>query len=331
MCTKTPLISIIVPVYNASDYLDKCIESILAQTYNNIQIIIINDGSTDTSDLIIEQYANKDKRVRAINTDNNGVAAARNIGIDMAEGVLIGFVDADDWIEADMYDSLYTDMLFYNADVSSCGHNKITMCGERLVNFSECVGNISLYSDKQSIMKYSIHTYPYLWCKLFKKHLFEGLRFPEDKAFEDLHLIYQLLERADIISCNPAKKYNYLQRPSSLSQNVSTPAAFDVFDARVGMCAFISTSYPTLLPLALPKLYMALIWIAERTCETKSTYEIYQHKLDEAIETVRTYPYISCGISQNDELLLKLLLSNMKHIAITAFLQKKVSCSNDIT
>ena len=114
------LISIIVPVYNVEQYLDDCLISIINQTYKNIEIILIDDGSTDKSGKICDEYAKKDSRIIVIHKENGGVSSARNAGLRIAKGAYIGFVDPDDWIAEDMYEVLYSNAKKYDADVSVC-------------------------------------------------------------------------------------------------------------------------------------------------------------------------------------------------------------------
>lgn len=118
---SSPLISIIVPVYNVEPYVSKCLESILRQTYQNIEIIIIDDGSTDGGSDICDAYAHKDKRIKVIHQSNEGVSGARNVGLRIAKGEFIGFVDSDDWIEADMYEYLLQNIQQQDADIAICG------------------------------------------------------------------------------------------------------------------------------------------------------------------------------------------------------------------
>ena len=114
------LISVIVPVYNVEKYLDKCIQSILGQTYSNIELLLIDDGSTDSSGAICDKYVTQDSRVRVFHKSNEGVSAARNWGLDNAKGEWIAFVDADDWIDSDMYERMYNAAVQNQTDMVSC-------------------------------------------------------------------------------------------------------------------------------------------------------------------------------------------------------------------
>ena len=141
-------ISVIVPVYNVERFLPECIESICAQTYRNLEIILVDDGSPDRCGAICDEYAAKDARVRVIHKDNTGQADSRNIAIGMAKAPLIGFVDSDDWIDPDMYETLYRTMVENDADISMCGHYLSYVNHER----PSCQGGcVNVYEGSQAL------------------------------------------------------------------------------------------------------------------------------------------------------------------------------------
>ena len=121
MSEKAPKISVVIPIYNAEEYLEECLESVVGQTLRDIEIICINDGSTDNSAKICEKYAKKDKRIIFVSTENKGPGAARNTGLGFAKGEFIGFVDSDDWIDLDFYEKLYTAAVETDADIATGG------------------------------------------------------------------------------------------------------------------------------------------------------------------------------------------------------------------
>ena len=144
------LLSVIVPVYKAEKHLDRCIESILSQTYGNIELILVDDGSPDACPAMCDSWAGRDWRVRVIHKKNNGASSARNAGLDMASGEYIGFVDADDFIEPDMYETLMKNALENNADRSGCGYFDSSRPNE-----IEADDKVTVLSDKNSIIAYS--------------------------------------------------------------------------------------------------------------------------------------------------------------------------------
>lgn len=213
-----PQISIIVPVYNVADYLPKCIESILAQTFTDFELILINDGSPDKSPQICDHYASLDSRVHVIHKKNGGVSEARNCGLDIARGKYIGFADSDDWLAPDMFELLYNLSEKHDADISICGHYVVTDDStEPLYEYFE--GEI-VYSNVEGVQKIveDVEIQSYLWNKLFKRELFENLRFPVGKIYEDLWAMYFLFKNANKSVRVWDPKYYYLQRGGSITQ-----------------------------------------------------------------------------------------------------------------
>ncbi len=217
-----PLISIIVPVYNVKDYVGKCLLSLQGQTYPNLEIIVVDDGSTDGSGDICDSFARLDSRFKVIHRANGGQSAARNEGLDVATGEYIGFVDSDDWIDTDMYEFLYQLMIDNNADISVCSHYiekngkaKIKYASEDTIVFTRKKAIRALVEDKRMRN--------YVWDKLYKRHLFENLHFPVNRFFEDIALSYQIFHRAKKIVMQGCPKYHYLVREGSTMQSKYDP------------------------------------------------------------------------------------------------------------
>lgn len=200
------LISIIVPVYNVEIYLEKCLDSIINQTYDNLEIILINDGSTDLSGDICDKYARNDNRIRVIHKKNEGQSIARNIGLELAKGDLIGFIDSDDFIDLKMYESLYKSMKENDADIIECAVEKIYE--DKVLR--EETGRIFSFSGNEAL---TIHLDPALskikpraavWSRLYDKKVVKDIRFPEGKIHEDYYYTYRAL-----LNC---EKYCWLDR-----------------------------------------------------------------------------------------------------------------------
>ena len=221
---STPLISVIVPVYNVEKYLCKCIESIQNQTYKNLEIILVNDGSTDSSYQICEKYAALDSRITLIKKENGGLASARNKGLEYAHGDFVGFVDSDDWIELDTYETMYR--------ATAASPKKIIVCGR--YNVDELTGakeplfglpNVSVWSRQETIRRFltwdSIDTS--VCDKLFPAKLIMGLTFPSGLVSEDILFTYPALERSNGVVHIGECKYNYLQRSGSITHSTFSP------------------------------------------------------------------------------------------------------------
>lgn len=219
---STPLISIIVPVYNVQEYVSKCLLSICRQTYQNLEIIVIDDGSTDDSGRICDMLAKQDNRIKVVHQSNGGQSFARNRGLSMASGEYIGFVDGDDWIKIDMYEALYYLLLENDADISVCSHYVVKSGG---IKTKYASGKISVYSSEEA-MKVLIEDRlirSYVWDKLYKRDLFDQICFPINRLFEDLAVSYRIFHRAKRVTMQQCPKYYYLVREGSAMQSKYDP------------------------------------------------------------------------------------------------------------
>lgn len=223
---KNDLISIIIPVYKVEKYLEKCIESVLKQTYTNLQIILVDDGSPDNCGKICDEYAKKDSRIEVIHKANGGLSDARNVGISKAKGRYIGFVDSDDYIKEDMYEILLNLIKKYDADVSICNLYDV-------IDGNECIRNkengIREYSRidilKEILLDKNIQSYA--WNKLYKKELFDEIKYPIGKKYEDIGTTFYLFEKCNKIVVTSEPEYYYLKRADSLVNNVTESTIFD--------------------------------------------------------------------------------------------------------
>lgn len=202
-----PLISIIVPIYNAERYLNRCIDSVLSQTFTDFELLLIDDGSTDKSGDICDGYVQKDSRMKVFHIENAGVSAARNFGLDNARGEWITFVDADDWIDKDMYYKLYNEAILSEADIVICDfyiyYNQSS---------KELIKSVSTESSKEDIIKNYMLSFTSLWNILVHRSLYEKypLRIPEDfTVCEDFWLSVQLFYYAKKISSVHVPLYFY--------------------------------------------------------------------------------------------------------------------------
>ena len=223
---KNDLISIIIPVYKVEKYLEKCIESVLKQTYTNLQIILVDDGSPDNCGKICDEYAKKDSRIEVIHKANGGLSDARNVGISKAKGRYIGFVDSDDYIKEDMYEILLNLIKKYDADVSICNLYDV-------IDGNECIRNkengIREYSRidilKEILLDKNIQSYA--WNKLYKKELFDEIKYPIRKKYEDIGTTFYVFEKCNKIVVTSEPEYYYLKRSDSLVNNVTESTILD--------------------------------------------------------------------------------------------------------
>lgn len=216
-----PLISIIVPVYKVEDYLDRCIQSIVSQTYPKLEIILVDDGSPDTSPQICDEWAKKDPRIIVIHKKNEGVTKARKTGVQKATGEYIGFVDSDDCIDEDMYEVLLNLILKYDADISHCGFQMEFPDGH--INKFYGTDKIVIQNnfDGQKDLLEGKFIEPTLSNKLYKKSLFENLAYNEDiKINEDLMINFLLFQKSNKSVFYDVCKYHYMIRNNSASRAV---------------------------------------------------------------------------------------------------------------
>lgn len=223
------MISIIVPVYNVKEYLERCLQSVCGQTYRNLEIILIDDGSTDGSGELCDWFAQEDERVRVIHQENAGQSVARNRGLDIARGEYFGFVDGDDWIEPDMYEFLYRLMTDNDADISICSHYRDK--GSRSVAKYASGKFFSLTRDEAlQALVVDKHVRNYMWDKLFRRSLFTDVSFPVKRVFEDVAICYQLFYRAEKVVLQELPKYHYMIREGSTTKNRYNPRKdYDLF------------------------------------------------------------------------------------------------------
>lgn len=214
-----PLISIIVPVYNMENYLSVCVDSILAQTYTNLEIILVNDGSKDSSAQICDEYAEKDTRIKVVHKANGGLSSARNAGMDIATGEYIGFVDSDDSIRPNFFEILYDNLLKTDSDVSVCRFlNCTTQEGDQTIA-KQAENDLITFTSEESIINMFIgkHFVGHVCNKLFKAELVKDIRFFEElKNFEDAPFSFAAILRSKKICFTEQRLYNYLMRQGSI-------------------------------------------------------------------------------------------------------------------
>ena len=217
-----PIISIIAPVYNIQEYLSQCLTSICNQTFPDLEIIVVNDGSTDGSGKICDKFALKDPRIRVIHQANKGVSAARNAGLQMAQGDYLAFVDGDDWIESDMYELLLEQLVKQEADIAVCSHYK-DKGGKSKARYQSGAIHALTRNDALKALAQDKWLRNYVWDKLYKRQLFENLTFPEGCIYEDLAINYQLFFRANKVVVVDTPKYHYVLRQGSALRSRYNP------------------------------------------------------------------------------------------------------------
>lgn len=255
------LISVIIPVYKAESYLPTCLDSVLGQTYRNLEIILVDDGSPDRSGAICNEYAAKDSRIRVIHQENEGLSAARNAGLGLAKGDYIGFVDSDDYIDPGMYKALYDCMQVTCADIVQCRHRGVSENGEEL--FVAPDATASVLDRRSALISFFTGPVQFICCsKLYRRELFQDVRF--DRSFpvsEDIFLNYCLLKKVERVALIEDAYYNYVQHPFSLSNIYSKKCGMT--DVTKAVLDDLRREYPDLIDYAKQTLCCQLIGIYE--------------------------------------------------------------------
>lgn len=229
---NSPLISIIIPIYNAEKYLEECLQSVINQTYRNLEIILINDGSSDSSLQIAQRFGDKDQRIQIVSQKNRGVAAARNVGLELVKGTLITFVDSDDWINPDHIESLYETLNRYDVDIALCDiclrfdHKKSEIYG-RAIRRGEYWEQPRIFAEMIFDQRFSSH----LHNKLFRAQLWDKVRFVEGHVYEDLWIMPEVILRTRNVAFTGKATMNYRQHDTSITHIDNAKNIMDYFMA----------------------------------------------------------------------------------------------------
>jgi len=265
---QLPKISIIIPLYNVVPYIRPCLDSVLAQTYHNLEIILINNGSTDGSTEIAESYADKDPRIVYLYQHNSGVSAARNQGLKLATGEYLAFVDADDTVEPDLIAYLYDNLTKNSADLASTTHKPS----------AHFKGALTTEHALQQLFLEQHLTF-HLWSKLYKRSLWDGITFPEGHIYEDVATMVQIFAKCTKIHLAHKNLYHYRRREGSYVTTPKPSQFADLFRFAEQNLEFIKSQYPDLAPYAEKYLFSAarhtlqdLIRAEKLTKSARSTY-----------------------------------------------------------
>ena len=224
-----PNISIVIPVYNVEKYLRRCLDSIISQNLTNIEIICINDGSTDHSTEILEEYSQKDKRVIVLNQTNQGLSVTRNTGIKIANGEYVGFVDSDDFVDSDFFEKMYNTAVKLNADIVCAG---IVRENDKKKKILLQYNNSKTYSDtKAKLIAAGIPEHNYSCNKIYKRELIQNNIFKAGILYEDILFTSNIIEKSNILAVTPNTFYHYWKHSNTLVKDDSDSARFDKYNA----------------------------------------------------------------------------------------------------
>lgn len=283
------LISVIVPVYKVEAYLDKCVGSIVAQTYKNLEIILVDDGSPDRSGEICDEWAKKDPRIRVIHKENGGQATARNAGMAVATGKYIAFVDSDDWIDPQMYQSLHDTMITTDSDIVSCGAKRVWLDGtpsqEVLSVKQDCVLEHNAAMEAMIIGNGLVQ----IPCnKLYRTYLSEGISFPTGVICEDEFWTWQMVARAKRVAIIMDSYYNYLQRSDSTMGVGFSEKRLVVVRAKIERQAYLEKAFPDLSDIGRMDLAYTCMHLGVQVMKTMNQKDAAQ-SMKYLKDTIRTY------------------------------------------
>ena len=212
------LISIVIPIYNVELFLPRCLDSVIRQTYSNIEIILVNDGSTDGSGKIAEEYATKDERVYLYNKENGGLSDARNYGIERINGKYLTFIDSDDYVALNYIETLYSLMKKNEADMVIGGSEYVF--DETMIDTAPVIEEDSVLNKNQALLRaLKVEMRQSAWGKLYKAELFEKIRFPKGKLYEDLAVVFDIINLSNKIVVTNTPLYKYFIRSGSIMQS----------------------------------------------------------------------------------------------------------------
>lgn len=285
-------ISVIVPVYRVEAFLDRCVQSIAEQSYKNLEIILVDDGSPDNCPAICDAWAEKDSRVKVVHKQNGGLSDARNAGMAIATGELMGFVDSDDWIAPDMYQHLHDLMAADNSGIASSGAEMVWEDGtpSRILTKSGCCV-LDQEDAMRAIIEESWLKQPVCF-KLYKTALIRDIPFPVGKYHEDVFWSYQAVARARKVSVSDKIGYYYFQRSGSIMGESYSLKRLDSLEAKVLRLTYVQEHFPQLVPTAQRDLLFSCMYVFQMCLQYLSEPElgIGHKKIAGIIDAAKPFP-----------------------------------------
>lgn len=286
------LVSVIVPAYNVEKYLEKCINSIINQTYSNLEIILIDDGSPDKCGIICDEYAKKDKRIKVIHQKNAGLSAARNTGIENANGKYISFVDSDDYLSNDYIETLYNLLVKTDSDVSAVNYLRVNEDDDNPIrNITAKNENVIIYENKDVVKEMLIKkTFQNIvWNKLYKREIIGNHRFPKGINYEDIYFSYEVLTEAKKIAYTNRECYFYLKRESSISRVSSEKNLLDFLYVVFYKYNGIKNRFPDLELYNCYAFYQSILAISLVYTKGDNKYESVESGVKKGIEIINEF------------------------------------------
>jgi len=252
-------ISVIVPIYKVETYLNKCVESIVNQTYTDLEIILVDDGSPDSCPALCDEWAVKDRRIKVIHKENGGLSDARNAGLAVATGEYISFIDSDDWIEPNFLQFLWNALTRTGAGIADCSTRLVDEDGQELSVRGMSKNEILDAVDALVHLVKEDRVYQTVWNKLYRREVIDDIRFEKGKYNEDDYFTYQVFDRAKNVAIVANPLYNYLQRGGSIMGVGYNPRRLEGLQARVLRMNYLQ-KYPETAALTRQNLVLDCLW-----------------------------------------------------------------------
>lgn len=310
------LISVIIPVYNVENYLEKCVKSVIGQTYKNLEIILVDDGSKDNSGSMCDELAKLDNRIKVIHKANGGLSDARNHGLQIAKGDYIGFVDSDDYIADDMFETMHKIITENNADISIVSFYEIYK--DKVIGVRDS-GNLEIMNKLEAMKELLIDRkiQSYAWNKLFKKELFSDLQFPTGKNFEDIATTLLLFEKSEKVVLLEEPKYYYLRRDNSIIGVKNTKTYTDYLEVIYDKYIYLKDKYPEIEIYNVFNYVINMIWVYT-IIATFDLDDVYK-------EFVKQYDLFEKLINEYEDEMLEMLETYNKAVLYMMLLNKDLS------
>ena len=281
---SNPLITVVIPVYNVETYLERCLDSVLKQSYQNLEIILVDDGSTDTSGDICRIYAGRDKRIRVIYKQNGGLSDARNTGIEQANGKYITFIDSDDSVSDDYVEYLYSLITKYRVNIAVAAHK--VLANDKPIEDLGLGHKSKKLSAKNALRDMCIDNGLTVsaWAKMYATSLFAQVRYPKGLIYEDIGTTYKLVLQCKYIAYGPKSIYNYYKQAGTITTESFSPKKLSYISLADMMCDEIIERYPDLRPYTLNKRVEARFSILRQIYSDRA-----ERKYEDFVDEITTY------------------------------------------
>ena len=310
---KLPLISVIVPVFNVEKYLRKCFESIKKQSYTNIEIIFVDDGSTDNSSSLCDELCDEDNRVQVIHQTNSGLSNARNVGIRAARGKYITCIDSDDYVSLDLISYLYKLLIKYDCKMSLCTHTIVYNNGSHFRALGDGSEGVLTAHDCIKSMLYHGLVDTSAWAKLYDKELFNDISYPKGMRYEDIGTTYKLFIKSGRVACGFYPKYYYLVRSTSQTNSPFSEKKLDLLQMTDIMAADVIKQFPDLRQATLRRqIYARFSTLNQMLNVTELKYIDIRNKIIKKILSHKKQIIMDSQAPTRDKIAMVLLAFNFK-------------------